>query len=222
MWSLLDLRLQKLEVEEEEGKGKESIGFHGSLPCISFRSPLYGSSIGEQQVADLRHWKCLPLLPSSLYFSRICRESDFDIFPYMQCQHFTPEYKNSIWMDEVILNVSFQTLTHSHTHFLSLSLSLSLSLTHTHIIFLFEHIYTHITQHTHNHTQSHTKHTNTHTHTLYTHTLSLTHSHIHTRMLKELHTYLQNDLFVPFSGVDLNNLTPLNYWQTILFDKRTA
>ena len=97
VWSLLDLRLQKLEVEEEEGKGKESIGFHGSLPCISFRSPLYGSSIGEQQVADLRHWKCLPLLPSSLYFSRTCRESDFDIFPYMQCQHFTPEYKNSIY-----------------------------------------------------------------------------------------------------------------------------
>ena len=34
-------------------------------PCfhISFRSPLYCSSIGEQQVADLRHWKLL-LLPS--------------------------------------------------------------------------------------------------------------------------------------------------------------
>ncbi len=142
-WSLLDLRLQKLE----EGKGKESIGFHGSLPCISFRSPLYGSSIGEQQVADLRHWKTSP--PPS-FLARTCREKrewlrHFPICTHnMQCQHFTPEYKNSIWF---WMKWSLTSLFFSNTH----TQSPLYPNTHTHTLF-----YTHTQTHRHTHTHTHT------------------------------------------------------------------
>jgi len=125
----------------------------------------------------------------------------------MQCQHFTPHYKNSIWMGEVILNVSFQTLTYIHTQYFCLNIQ-----THTHT---YKHTHKHslIHQIVHKYyiTLSCRSFFNTHSHTnVRTHSLSL---NIQTHSLSLSHTHAQNStpiLYLTNSKITLPYLSFFN------------